>query len=44
MNKMMTSIVAFGVGMAAYNYAQKNKMMSGRQMKKLQKKITRAMF
>ncbi|SFA94892.1 MULTISPECIES: YrzQ family protein [unclassified Bacillus (in: firmicutes)] len=44
MNKMMTSIVAFGVGMVAYNYAQKNNMMSGRQMKKLQKKITRAMF
>jgi hypothetical protein len=44
MNKMMTSILAFGAGMAAYNYAQKNNMMSDRQMKRLQMKIKKALF
>jgi hypothetical protein len=44
MNKMMTSILAFGAGMAAFNLAQKNNMMSDRQMNRLQKKIKRALF
>jgi hypothetical protein len=44
MNKMMTSIIAFGAGMAAYNMAQRNNMMSARSMKRMQKKVKRAMF
>lgn len=38
MNKVMTSVIALGVGVAAYNIAQRNNMMSGRQMKKCKEK------
>lgn len=44
MNRMLTSAIAFGAGMAAYNLVQRNNLMSGRQMKKLQKRITKAIF
>jgi hypothetical protein len=44
MNKIMTSVLAFGAGMAVFNLAQKNNMMSERQMNRLQKKIKRALF
>ncbi|MFJ5758124.1 YrzQ family protein [Neobacillus sp. NPDC093182] len=44
MNKVMTSVVALGVGAAAYNFAQRNNMMSGRQMKRIQRKVKRALF
>ncbi|WP_342432410.1 YrzQ family protein [Neobacillus sp. FSL H8-0543] len=44
MNKVMTSVIALGVGVAAYNIAQRNNMMSGRQMKKMQRKVKRALF
>ncbi|MDR6122254.1 YrzQ family protein [Neobacillus drentensis] len=44
MNKMMTSMIAFGAGMAVYNMAQRNNMMSTRNMKRIQKKVKRAMF
>ncbi|MDN3018641.1 YrzQ family protein [Neobacillus drentensis] len=44
MNKMMTTMVAFGAGMAAYNIAQRNNMLSARNMKRMQKKVKRAMF
>jgi hypothetical protein len=44
MNKIMTSMVAFGVGMAAYNVAQRNNMMSARTMKRMTKKVKRAIF
>jgi hypothetical protein len=44
MNKTMTSMVVFGVGMAAYTIAQRNNMISGRQMKRMQKKVKRAIF
>jgi hypothetical protein len=44
MNKMMTSVIAFGAGMAAYNLAQRNNMMSARNMKKIQRKVKRAIF
>lgn len=44
MNKVITSVIAFGAGMAAYNYAQKNDMMSGRKVKKMQRKLSRALF
>ncbi|WP_442595134.1 YrzQ family protein [Neobacillus sp. D3-1R] len=41
MNKMLTSAIAFGAGMVAYNYAQKNNLMSNRQMRKMTKRITK---
>jgi hypothetical protein len=41
MNKMLTSAIAFGAGMVAYNYAKKNNMMSGRQMRKMTKRMTK---
>lgn len=44
MNKMMTTVVAFGAGMAAYNIAQRNNLMSSRNMKRIQKKVKRAIF
>jgi hypothetical protein len=44
MNKTMTSMIAFGAGMALYNIAQRNNMMSARQMKRMQKKVKRAIF
>jgi len=44
MNKMMTSVIAFGAGMAAYNLAQRNNMMSARNMKKIQRKVKRSLF
>lgn len=44
MNKMMTSALAFGVGIAAYNIAQRNNMISARQMKRMQRKVKRALF
>ncbi|MBY0123892.1 YrzQ family protein [Bacillus sp. S/N-304-OC-R1] len=39
MNRMLTSVIAFGAGMAAYNLAQRNNLMSGRQRRKLQKRM-----
>jgi len=44
MNKTMTSVIAFGAGVAAYNLAQRNNLMSGRQMRRMQKKVKRAIF
>ncbi|WP_102263687.1 YrzQ family protein [Mesobacillus jeotgali] len=44
MNKMLTSVIALGAGMAAYNYASNNNLMSGRKMKRLGRKMTRALF
>ncbi|MCM3114934.1 YrzQ family protein [Neobacillus sp. MER 74] len=44
MNKMMTTMIAFGAGMAAYNVAQRNNMMSTRNMKRMTKKVKRAIF
>jgi len=44
MNKVMTSALAFGAGIAAYNLMQRNNMISGRQMKKMQRKVKRAIF
>lgn len=44
MNKMVTSMIAFGAGIAAYNVAQRNNLMSERQMKRMQRKIKRALF
>jgi len=39
MNKMITSVLAVGAGVAAYNYAQKNNLMSDRNMRKLKRGI-----
>jgi hypothetical protein len=44
MNKMMTTMIAFGAGMAAYNVASRNNMMSARNMKRMTKKVKRAIF
>jgi len=44
MNKVMTSVVALGAGMAAYNLMKKNNMISGRQMRKMQKRVKRSIF
>ncbi|WP_081825319.1 YrzQ family protein [Bacillus sp. UNC41MFS5] len=44
MNKMMTTMIAFGAGMAAYNVAQRNNMMSTRNMKRMTRKVKRAIF
>ncbi|MEH7354217.1 YrzQ family protein [Neobacillus drentensis] len=44
MNKMMTTMIAFGAGMAAYNIVQRNNMMSARNMKRMQRKVRRAIF
>ncbi len=41
MNRMVTSAIAIGAGVVAYNYARKNKMMSGRGMKKMQRRISK---
>jgi hypothetical protein len=39
MNKMMSSVLSIGAGIVAYNYVQKNNLISNRQMKKLRKGI-----
>jgi hypothetical protein len=44
MNKMMTTMIVFGAGMAAYNVAQRNNMMSARNMKRMTRKVKRAIF
>ncbi len=36
---MITSVLAVGAGVAAYNYAQKNNLMSNRNMRKLKRGI-----
>ena len=44
MNKTMTSLIAVGVGAAAYSMAQRNNMISPRTMKKMRKRLAKAMF
>lgn len=43
MNKTLTSMLAVGAGIAAYNYIQKNNVISNRNMRKLKKGI-KSMF
>jgi hypothetical protein len=43
MNKMMTTTLAIGAGMAAYKLAKKNNLISDRQMNRLQKKVRKAL-
>ncbi|MEQ2526292.1 YrzQ family protein [Bacillaceae bacterium CLA-AA-H227] len=38
MNKALVSTIAFGAGMVAYRYAQKNDLLSRQGMKKIQRK------
>ncbi|MDQ0414516.1 MULTISPECIES: YrzQ family protein [Mesobacillus] len=42
MNKMLPSVIALGAGMAVYRYASNNNIMSGRKMKKLGRKMSKA--
>lgn len=44
MGKVTTSLIAFGAGMAAYNWARKNDVMSARNMKRIQRTVKRAIF
>ncbi|WP_312473954.1 YrzQ family protein [Neobacillus sp.] len=44
MNKLMTSMIVLGAGMAAYNIAQRNNMMSARNMKRIQRRVKRAIM
>ena len=37
MNKIMSSVLSVGAGIVAYNYVQKNNLISNRQMKKIKK-------
>jgi hypothetical protein len=41
MNKMVTSALAIGAGVAAYSMMRNNNMMSGRQMKRIGKRISK---
>ncbi|MFT8320178.1 MAG: YrzQ family protein [Bacillus sp. (in: firmicutes)] len=42
MGKTVNTLLIFGAGMAAFNYLQKNNMMSSKQMKKIQKRVMKA--
>lgn len=42
MNKFVRGAIAVGVGMAAYNMVRKNNLMSRNGMKKMQRRITKA--
>lgn len=44
MNRAMTSLISMGLGAAAYGMMQKTNVMSGRNMKKMRKRITKAIF
>ena len=42
MNKLISSALVMGAGMAAFNYMQRNDMIDKRQLKRMRKKITKA--
>lgn len=45
MNKTMTSLLALGIGAAAYSMTKgNNNMISGRAMKKMRRRISKAIF
>lgn len=44
MNKMITSMMVIGAGVAGYSLAQKNNLLSARTMKRIQKRVKRAIF
>jgi hypothetical protein len=41
MNRMVSTALAFGAGVAAYNIAQRTNLMSNRQLRQWQKKVKR---
>ncbi|WP_084820376.1 YrzQ family protein [Mesobacillus campisalis] len=41
MNRVVTSALVMGAGVAAYSYMQRNGMMNRRQMKQLQKRMAK---
>ncbi|MCQ6278203.1 YrzQ family protein [Bacillus sp. EB600] len=43
MNRMVSTALAFGAGVAAYNIAQRTNMLSNWQMRQWQKKIKRVL-
>ncbi|MDF0726822.1 DUF3918 family protein [Cytobacillus sp. S13-E01] len=47
MNKTMTSIIALGLGAAAYSMAQRNNMgnmMNNKTMKQMRKRLSKAIY
>ncbi|WP_090637723.1 DUF3918 family protein [Neobacillus massiliamazoniensis] len=42
MNRVMTSMIAIGAGIAAYNLAQRTNMITGRNMRRVQRRMMRA--
>lgn len=44
MGRAMTSIITLGIGAAAYGLMQKNNVMSARNMKKMRKRLSKAIF
>ncbi|MBM4762388.1 YrzQ family protein [Bacillus sp. B15-48] len=44
MNRMVTSALVVGAGMAAFNYMQRNNMIDKRQMKRMRKRMTKVLF
>ncbi|WP_445490239.1 YrzQ family protein [Niallia sp. 03133] len=42
MGKTLNTLIVFGAGMAAFNYMQKNNMISNKQMKKIQRRVMKA--
>ncbi|WP_017755907.1 YrzQ family protein [Calidifontibacillus oryziterrae] len=44
MNRTMTSLLALGIGAAAYSMTRGNNMINGRTMRKMRKRITKAIF
>jgi len=43
MGKTFNTLLMVGAGVAVYNYMQKNNMISNKQMKKLQKRVMKAL-
>jgi len=43
MSKTLNTLLVVGAGVAMYNYMQKNHIISNRQMKKLQKRVMKAL-
>ncbi|MEW5320752.1 YrzQ family protein [Geobacillus thermoleovorans] len=39
MNRMMTSLLAVGLGVAAYQLAQRNDWMNGRTMRRMRRRL-----
>ncbi|NSL50192.1 YrzQ family protein [Calidifontibacillus erzurumensis] len=44
MNKTMTSLLALGIGAAAYRIGKNNNLLSARTVRKMRRRIERAIF